>query len=321
MRTFLYLFLIFISVQLTAQNNEVLIEGYLLKAKNMLAERNYDEAEKLILKADNIANKQKPINLLEVATVLYVQKENYQKAKSYADLYFEKQTDKKSKEYKLMLLLYVEINDNISKNNADNEYLNTIDANYYQEAQKMFDKQNYKMSSEIVEKYFNQNPDKTTEEYQKMVLLKHSISKKQELKKLNNTIPFNIIEEVPVFPGCKGTRKEKRSCLSRGITRVVSKNFNSNLISCIEKKEIFNREKGVYEEKCIGLSSGIKRIYVLFTIDIDGTVKNITAKAPHPRLIKEAIRITKLIPKMKPGKQRGKPVRVKYTLPIIFKVE
>ncbi|MDA8762380.1 energy transducer TonB [Flavobacteriaceae bacterium] len=43
--------------------------------------------------------------------------------------------------------------------------------------------------------------------------------------------------------------------------------------------------------------------------------------APHPKLQKEAIRIIKLLPKMKPGRQRGKAVGVKYTLPMRIEVE
>ena len=51
---------------------------------------------------------------------------------------------------------------------------------------------------------------------------------------------------------------------------------------------------------------GKKRIIMLFKIDKVGNIVDIKAKAPHPRLQKEAIRIIKLLPKMKPGRQRGK---------------
>jgi protein TonB len=43
-------------------------------------------------------------------------------------------------------------------------------------------------------------------------------------------------------------------------------------------------------------------------------------KAPHARLEKEALRVIEALPKMTPGKQHLKPVKVKYTLPIIFEV-
>ena len=44
----------------------------------------------------------------------------------------------------------------------------------------------------------------------------------------------------------------------------------------------------------------------------------VRARAPHPNLKKEAIRVVNMIPKMKPGMQLGKAVIVPYSLPIIF---
>ncbi|MBL4723919.1 MAG: energy transducer TonB, partial [Lutibacter sp.] len=52
-----------------------------------------------------------------------------------------------------------------------------------------------------------------------------------------------------------------------------------------------------------------------------GNIVNIEARAPHKKLKEEAIRVVKLLPKMMPGRQRGKPVGVKYGLPIVFKVD
>ena len=71
----------------------------------------------------------------------------------------------------------------------------------------------------------------------------------------------------------------------------------------------------------LGLAPGKKRIFVQFKIDKDGSITSVNARAPHPRLKKEAERIAKKLPKMVPGRQRGKPVRVGYTLPITFNVE
>lgn len=71
----------------------------------------------------------------------------------------------------------------------------------------------------------------------------------------------------------------------------------------------------------LGLSPGKKRIIMLFKIDKNGEIVDIQARAPHPKLQKEAIRIVKLLPKMIPGKQRGNPVGVKYTLPMRVDVE
>ncbi|MGM0934784.1 MAG: energy transducer TonB [Bacteroidota bacterium] len=51
-----------------------------------------------------------------------------------------------------------------------------------------------------------------------------------------------------------------------------------------------------------------------------GEVAEIQTRGPHRRLEAEAERVTKLIPKMAPGKQRGRPVSVVYSLPVVFEM-
>lgn len=64
------------------------------------------------------------------------------------------------------------------------------------------------------------------------------------------------------------------------------------------------------------------RVITQFVIDKEGFVKNITVnRGVAPSLDKEAIRIVKNMPKWKPGTQRGKAVNVRYTLPIMFKLQ
>ncbi|MCH2033836.1 MAG: energy transducer TonB [Tenacibaculum sp.] len=116
-------------------------------------------------------------------------------------------------------------------------------------------------------------------------------------------VPFSIIEDVPVFPGCTGSNQQKKDCLNKKMRKHVQRHFDAELANEL------------------GLPSGKKRIFVQFKIDKDGTITSIQARAPHPRLKKEAERIVKKLPKMKPGRQRGKAVRVGYTLPITFNVE
>ena len=116
-------------------------------------------------------------------------------------------------------------------------------------------------------------------------------------------VPFSVIENVPVFPGCeKGNNNQKRDCMSKKISQFVNKKFNTDLAGDL------------------GLS-GRQRINVIFKIDKTGSITGIRARAPHPGLEKEAARVIGLLPKMKPGKQRGKPVNVPYSLPIIFQVQ
>ena len=116
-------------------------------------------------------------------------------------------------------------------------------------------------------------------------------------------VPFAVIENVPVFPGCeRGNNEKKRKCMSEKIARFVQKKFNTDLAGDL------------------GLT-GRQRISVIFKIDKSGNVTGVRARAPHPRLEKEAQRVINLLPKMQPGKQRGKAVIVPYSLPIIFQVQ
>ena len=116
-------------------------------------------------------------------------------------------------------------------------------------------------------------------------------------------VPFSVIENVPVFPGCEGGNNDaKKDCMNKKIAQFIGKKFNTDLAG----------ELGL---------SGVQKIYVLFKIDKNGEVTDIRARAPHPRLEKEAERVVNLLPKMIPGKQRGKPVRVPYSLPISFQVQ
>lgn len=116
-------------------------------------------------------------------------------------------------------------------------------------------------------------------------------------------VPFAVIENVPVFPGCeKGNNAAKKACMSQKIQKFVTKKFNTELASDL------------------GLS-GRQRINVIFKIDKTGNVVGVRSRAPHPGLEKEAARVINMLPKMKPGMQRGKAVTVPYSLPIVFQVQ
>ncbi|MFK5878141.1 MAG: energy transducer TonB [Flavobacteriaceae bacterium] len=118
-------------------------------------------------------------------------------------------------------------------------------------------------------------------------------------------VPFAIIEDVPIYPGCEKekSKKSKKDCFNRGIQKLVAKNFDANLATDL------------------GLSKGKIKIYVQFKITTTGSIEILGARAPHKRLEKEAKRVVNLLPKMTPGKQRGRPVNVTYMLPISFNVE
>ena len=117
-------------------------------------------------------------------------------------------------------------------------------------------------------------------------------------------VPFAVIDEVPTFDECKqlATNIEKKDCMSSAIANHVSKNFNTKLAKELNLK-------------------GKQRISVVFVIANDGTIKSAKARAPHPALEAEAIRVVESLPKMTPGKYNGKNVNVPYSLPIIFQVQ
>jgi len=116
-------------------------------------------------------------------------------------------------------------------------------------------------------------------------------------------VPFAVIENVPEYPGCeRGSNADKRKCMSDKIAKFVQRKFNTDLAGDL------------------GLS-GRQRINVVFKIDKNGNVTGVRSRAPHPRLEKEAARVINMLPKMKPGRQRGKPVIVPYSLPITFQVQ
>ncbi|WP_298530903.1 M56 family metallopeptidase [uncultured Algibacter sp.] len=126
---------------------------------------------------------------------------------------------------------------------------------------------------------------------------------KKEFKNEGIEVPFSVIENVPIFPGCEllTTNEERRDCMSKNISSHVNKNFNTKLADSLKLK-------------------GRQRINVIFKIDRNGDVVGVRSRAPHPSLEEEAIRVIKTLPKFKPGEQKGKTVNVPYSLPIVFQV-
>ncbi|TGV00356.1 energy transducer TonB [Flavivirga rizhaonensis] len=113
-------------------------------------------------------------------------------------------------------------------------------------------------------------------------------------------VAFALIENVPIFPGCEGLPKKKmKDCFQKKIQEHVVKNFE-------------------YPEEALDL--GIQgRVSVVFIIDSKGHITGIRSRGPDRILEKEAERIIGTLPKMKPGTQRGRPVKVAYSIPIFFK--
>ena len=105
-----------------------------------------------------------------------------------------------------------------------------------------------------------------------------------------NTI-FTVVEDEPEFPG--GTK---------ALMEFISKNL---------RYPAFAAENGIQG-----------RVTLSFVVEKDGSVTDIQEmRSPSEDLTKEAKRVVQSMPKWKPGKQRGKPVRVKYMLPVTFRLQ
>jgi len=153
------------------------------------------------------------------------------------------------------------------------------------------------------EKEIEEDVLKSTETDENEAVEIEEIVEAVEEEVVDEDVPFAIIEDVPVYPGCKGTKAQKKACLNKSMQKHVARKFNADLAGDL------------------GLSPGKKKIYIQFKITKTGTIQIIGARAPHARLEKEAKRVVSLLPKMTPGKQRGRPVNVTYMLPISFNVE
>lgn len=114
------------------------------------------------------------------------------------------------------------------------------------------------------------------------------------------SVPFAVVERVPVFPGCTGKNNaELRACFEKKVIQHVSKNFRFPELAL---------ELGIHG-----------KVFVMFSVDQEGKVSGIRSRGPDKILEKEAERIIGLLPRMEPAKQRGKAVRVPYSIPIHFK--
>ncbi len=114
---------------------------------------------------------------------------------------------------------------------------------------------------------------------------------------------FTIVEDMPIFPGCegKGNKNEVQNCTNAEIYKFIANNT---------KYPAMAKDAGI---------DGT--VYIRYLVNEKGKVTNVEVVRGVPgggALDKEAVRVINSIPKMKPGKQRGKPVRVQYTVPVKF---
>ena len=99
-----------------------------------------------------------------------------------------------------------------------------------------------------------------------------------EEEEVDIDVPFAVIEDVPIFPGCERVKKsERRNCFQEKMNKHIRKNFR-------------------YPE--IAQEMGIQgRVYVNFIISKDGSITNIRMRGPDKNLEAEAQRIISKLPK------------------------
>ncbi len=102
---------------------------------------------------------------------------------------------------------------------------------------------------------------------------------------------FDVVEEMPSFPGGQGA-----------LMAFLSSNI---------KYPVVAQENGVQG-----------RVIVGFVVEKDGSITDVKVmRSVDPSLDREAQRVVKAMPKWKPGKQNGSAVRVKYTVPVVFRLQ
>ncbi len=111
------------------------------------------------------------------------------------------------------------------------------------------------------------------------------------------------IEDVPVFPGCKGSNEAKRACFESKIRKFVARKYNADI-----GYNLHSKTKKI-------------KVRVIFKISKTGDIEILKMYSRYSKLKKEAMRVVNKLPKMTPGKVKGKPVAVIYSLPIIVKSE
>ena len=102
---------------------------------------------------------------------------------------------------------------------------------------------------------------------------------------------FTVVETMPEFPGGQGA-----------LLQYLAKSI---------KYPVIAQENGIQG-----------RVTCTFVVNKDGSIVDAEViRGVDPSLDKEALRVINSMPKWSPGKQRGKPVRVKYTVPVTFRLQ
>jgi TonB family protein len=113
------------------------------------------------------------------------------------------------------------------------------------------------------------------------------------------------VHTLPVYPGCESagsTREAQFSCLNRMIQTLIARN--------VRYPEMARQQ----------LMQG--NVWIAFVIDTEGYADEVwVQRSVDPLLDAEALRVMKMLPRMKPATVDGKPVNLRYTIPINFRLK
>ncbi len=115
---------------------------------------------------------------------------------------------------------------------------------------------------------------------------------------------FKVVEDAPTFKGCEDIddKAERQKCAETKLLEFIYSKIQYPPIA---------RDNGVEGT-----------VYVRFVVERDGSISNIeVVRDPGGGCGDEAARIVKIMPPWNPGKQRGVPVRVMFTLPVKFDLQ
>jgi len=136
---------------------------------------------------------------------------------------------------------------------------------------------------------------------------------------INKNYTLNSFVQKEIFKNPSSFLTPDRFAIFKG----CNENHNNNkILQCTSKK--ISKHINEHFDADIGVKYGItgrQKIFIYFKIDTHGDIIDVNARAPHPALKEEAIRVIKLIPKMKPALLNGEPIVIPYSIPLNFVID
>lgn len=131
----------------------------------------------------------------------------------------------------------------------------------------------------------------------------------------NVSLKVALMMLVLLFSFMTSTAQTKKNNMVYDVVEVMPQYPGGQIAMLKYIMENIKYPKQIMEEGIQG------RVTVSFIVEKDGRVSNVRLlRSVQPSLDKEAIRVVKSMPKWTPGKQNGKPVRVRFNLPVMFKL-